>query len=91
MASPSQTYQQLGGMQQGNLNQRTLGRPRLPPLLIDLIMKTYFSGTCKPSSFEVWTAPGAPETTPEDGWGASRPAFWRGFWRLRDRPDPPNR
>ncbi len=30
-------------------------------------MKTYFAGTQKPSIVGVWTAPGAPDTTPKGG------------------------
>ncbi len=30
-------------------------------------MNTYFSGTQNSSIFEVWTAPGSPETTPKGG------------------------
>ncbi len=48
-------------------------------------MKTYF-GTQKSSIFEMWTAPGAPETTPNGG-ARSAPPFGvvSGPW---GRPDP---
>ncbi len=38
------------------------------------IVKTYFSGTQQSSTFVVWTAPGARETTPK-GWALSAPPF----------------
>ncbi len=49
---------------------RTVGPTNLthyPQLRIDIIMKAYFSGTQKSSILWVWTAPGAPETTPKGG------------------------
>ncbi len=41
-------------------------------------MKIYVSGTQKSSIFEVWRAPGAPETTPKGG-ARSAPPFGRVF------------